>query len=41
MVNELYVLARSPITMLTNNGLLQDGVHLGRLANALRESLAY
>ena len=41
MVNELYVLAGSSLTTPTNNHLHQDGVHLGRVANALRESLAY
>ena len=41
MLSEVYVLAHSFLTTPTNDGLLQDGVHLGPRANALRESLAY
>jgi len=40
MVYELYVLVRSLVTTPTNDDLLQDGLHLGPRANALRESLA-
>jgi len=41
MLNELYVLAHSFVATPTSDGFLQDGVHLGRRANALRESLAH